>query len=133
MSLVDASSIFEALRSLNLKPLDNAYTLDLAVYEVGNVIHKQGSILHTLNWEESRELMLQANRLFSLLKVVGVSGGEVEVLELAKQVRATFYDASYLYTAKRMNLTLITEDMRMAANARTIGVETRMLTRNPDG
>jgi len=32
-----------------------------------------------------------------------------------------------------MKLTLITEDMRMAANARTIGVETRMLTRNPDG
>lgn len=133
MSLVDASSIFEALRSLNLKPLDNAYTLDLAVYEVGNVILKQGSILHTLNWEESRELMLQAKRLISLLTVVDVSGGEVEVLELAKRVRATFYDASYLYTAKRMNLTLITEDLRMAANARTIGVETRMLTRNPDG
>ena len=133
MSLVDASTIFEALRSLNLKPLENAYTLDLARYEVGNVIYKQGCILHTLNWEESRELMLQANKLISILTVVDVSGSEVEVLELAKQVRATFYDASYLYTAKRMNLTLLTEDMRMAANARTIGVETRRLTRNPDG
>ena len=54
MSLVDASTIFEALESLNLKPLENAYTLDLARYEVGNVIYKQGSILHTLNWDESR-------------------------------------------------------------------------------
>jgi predicted nucleic acid-binding protein len=133
LSLVDASTIFEALRSLNLKPLENAYTLDLARYEVGNVIYKQGGILNTLNWEESRELMLQANKLISILTVVDVSGSEVEVLELAKQVRATFTDASYLYTEKRMNLTLLTEDMRMAANARTIGVETRMLTRNPDG
>jgi predicted nucleic acid-binding protein len=128
LSLLDASSIFEALRTLNLKPLEGSSTLDLARYEVGSAIWKHGNLLHTLTPEESKILMEEASRLFSLLDVVDVSGGEVDVLELAGKLKTTFYDASYLHMAKEMRVPLVTEDTRLAEKAHDLGLETRRLT-----
>jgi len=128
LSLLDSSSIFEALKTLNLKPLEGSSTLDLARYEVGNAIWKHGNILNTLTLKEAKLLMEEASRLFSLLDVVDVSGGESDILELAGQLKTTFYDASYLHVAKGMGVPLVTEDMWLAEKAHDMGLETRRLT-----
>lgn len=127
MSLLDASSIFEALRTLSLKPLEGASTLDLARYEVGNAIWKHGNILHTLSQEESKIMIEEASRLFSLLDIADISRGEAAVLDLAGSLKTTFYDASYLHVAKEMKVILVTEDSQLAEKAHDLGLETHRL------
>lgn len=127
MSLLDASSIFEALKTINLRSLEGYSTLDLARYEVGNTIWKHRSLLHTLTQEEAMLLMKEASLLFSLLNVVDVSGREVAVLDLAGNLRTTFYDASYLHAAKEMGVSLVTEDPQLVEKAHDLGLETRRL------
>ena len=124
MSLLDASSIFEALRTLNLKPLEGSSTLDLARYEVGNTVWKHSNLLHTLAPEEAKLLIGEASRLFSLLNIVDVSEGEADVLELAVSQKITFHDASYLYKAKEMGASIVTEDAQLAEKAHELGLET---------
>lgn len=127
MSLLDSSSIFEALKTLNLKPLEGSSTLDLARYEVGNIIWKQNNLLHTLLPEEANLLMEEASRLFSLLNVVDASGSEADVLELAGKLKITFYDASYLHMAKKMGVPFVTEDTMLAEKAHDLGLITHRL------
>jgi len=46
-------------------------------------------------------------------------------MKLATKLKLTFYDSSYLYVAKKLNLTLITEDMELKNKAEKAGVNTK--------
>ncbi|RLF11088.1 MAG: toxin VapC [Thermoprotei archaeon] len=111
MSLVfDASSIFEAMLRGEVKVLGGNYTVDLARYEIGNVLWKRRVLLGDLSEEGCVRLMDLVKRVLGLMKVVSVECREREVLRLASELGITFYDASYVHASHTMNLPLVTED-----------------------
>lgn len=48
-----------------------------------------------------------------LMEVLQIASNEEEILEMATQLKITFYDASYAHFAKAKELLLITEDLRL--------------------
>ena len=111
MSFVfDASSIFEAMLHGKVRVLSGNYTVDLARYELGNVLWKRRVLLGDLSEEKCVRLVNLVKRVLGLMKVVDVECREREVLQLAGELGITFYDASYVHASYTMNLPLVTED-----------------------
>jgi len=81
--------------------------LDLTFYEVGNVLWKEyrkGRI---------RDLLMIATlfpETLTGMNIKEVRSKLVEVTKLALKENLTFYDASYLYVAKKHSVKLVTED-----------------------
>ena len=118
--LADASTIFLALVTRKTVRVAGSYTLDLARYELGNAALRQLRS-GTLSEEEAMELAEASSSILRNMVVLPMED-EPEVLRLAAATGLTFYDASYLYTAERLRLTLATEDARIARAAKHIGV-----------
>lgn len=111
MSFVfDSSSIFEAMLRGEVKVLSGNYTVNLARYELGNVLWKRRVLLGDLSEEKCLRLVDLVKRVLGLMKVVGVECREREVFRLAGELGITFYDASYVHASYTMNLPLVTED-----------------------
>ncbi|WP_054842816.1 type II toxin-antitoxin system VapC family toxin [Vulcanisaeta distributa] len=114
MSLVfDASAI---IRLVELKPdkavnaLRNQYTIDLAYYEIGNYLWRI-SKLTTVNVE----LLLKVfNNVIGFMNVVPISLNS-DVIDLARRMNITYYDASYVYLTMKLNAKLVTEDRELIA------------------
>ncbi len=117
--LFDASSMLQIIKNLDeqktVRLLTDSYVLDLTKYEVGNAIWKQHALRHTVNEKEFYQLLELFSTIFPKAKVVAVEDGELRnVAEIAAKERATFYDSSYIVCAKRWDLTLVTEDGKLA-------------------
>jgi len=111
--LFDASSIFEALVERKVRALQGNYTIDLAMYEVGNILWKRRCLLKDVDDEEIAQLIGLIKRVLRLLKTVKIDCHEREVVDVAVRFKVTFYDASYVFAAKNNNLTLVTEDEKL--------------------
>ena len=111
MNLVfDASAI---IRLIELNPnkavntLRNQYTIDLAYYEIGNYLWKISKLSPTINME----LLIKAfNKALSLMNIESMRDLSSDILDLAGKADITYYDASYVYLAMKLNAKLITED-----------------------
>jgi len=109
--LLDASALYPLALSLRGKLLnysDLMAVLDLTVYEVGNAVWKEckrGRI------RDPRALAVAFAELFSNVETVKLESRAIaEVLELALAEEITFYDAAYLYAARKLGMKLVTED-----------------------
>jgi len=127
--LLDSSAIARVLGGLKgeaVKTLDGKITLDLARYELGNVIWKQSLLEGRLSLEEAVDRAGSLAKIFELLEVRCVDSveGFEGVMKLAVELGMTFYDAAYLYSAKNGRLTLVTEDGELVEKASLINVET---------
>lgn len=126
MSLVfDASAI---IRLVELKPdkavnaLRNQYTIDLAYYEIGNYLWRI-SKLTTVNVE----LLLKVfNNVIGFMNVVPISLNS-DVIDLARRMNITYYDASYVYLTMKLNAKLVTEDRELIAKFPNIAISVREL------
>jgi len=95
--------------------------LDLTVYEVGNAIwknYKRGTIV------KIDAVVKVFEELLSLLRRLSIESEVGEVMEMAIENSLTFYDAAYLYIAKRYGLKLVTEDQRLLKFSETLNVKT---------
>jgi len=125
--LLDASAIAILLRRLRDKALNlliDAYTLDLARYELGNVLWKEAVLRHRITSKDALSKAGLIIKLLSLMNIVDMASEEDygEVLELAIKHKLTFYDASYLQAAMRRKLTLVTEDEILRERALESGI-----------
>jgi predicted nucleic acid-binding protein len=112
-SLFDSSAIFRAVKENKIEFLAGNYTLELARYELGNIIWKD-CVLHAKVSEQEAKIMAKTiNRIIDLMDLIEIAGSEDEILESAIKLKTTFYDASYAYFAKAKDLRLITEDARL--------------------
>lgn len=121
--LLDASALYPLLLQLREKILDYASlftVLDLTVYEVGNTVWKEYQRGRVKNPYIVAKLFQE---ILSLMNVVSINGRLGDVLELAHRENLTFYDASYLYTATRMGLKLVTEDKALQKYPVSISVK----------
>jgi len=111
--LFDASAIFRVIKENNVEVLTGNFTVELARYELGNIIWKNFALQAKVSEQESKMMMTAIKQSLAIMDVLGVAGREEEILETAIQLKITFYDASYAYFAKEKELRLITEDIRL--------------------
>jgi len=108
----DASAIIKVveLRPTNaVKVLSDQYTADLAYYEIGNFVWKlyRRSII-----TDAKTYIELFTELLSRMRIEEV-GLRTDVLEVAIGHGLTYYDAAYLWLAKQLDATLVTEDKEL--------------------
>jgi predicted nucleic acid-binding protein len=122
---LDASAIgalLERLGERGLRYLEGAVTLDLALYELGNVLWKACRLRGAIS-EEALEGARGLARVLELVERERLGGEDVEeVMALALSSGLTFYDAPYLYLAKSRGGALVTEDGDLRERAKAAGV-----------
>ena len=109
----DGESELAAARSLrdgHIRGHLDAYILDLAMYEVGNVL------VRALSWPAGAV----GDQLTDLLTIVGTplvmdSAWFADAAELAVAHRLTFYDASWAAAARRLGISLVSADRQLLA------------------
>jgi len=125
--LMDASSIgilFGKMREKAVEFLEGAVTLDLALYELGNLIWKECILKRMISGKEALERIEDLVKVLGLMYLESLRNGDVEgAMMLAIDLNLTFYDASYLHIAKSRNIPLITEDKELLEKAKRIGVK----------
>ncbi|MEM2935623.1 MAG: type II toxin-antitoxin system VapC family toxin [Candidatus Bathyarchaeia archaeon] len=128
MYILDSSAIaiiLKRLREKSVEILEDKITLDLARYELGNVIWKECTVEGLISPEEA------SNRAEDMAKILEIMGNEEikssedfrGVMKLATGLKLTFYDASYLHLAKSKGLTLVTEDEELSGKAKHINIK----------
>ena len=110
--LFDANALLDLLKR-GRDVIKNQYVLDLTIYEIGNAIWKEVNLFKTISGDDAKELMESIGIILQNMNVIRIRGDLKEILEIAIKENLTFYDASYLYYAKRMNLTLVTNDKKL--------------------
>lgn len=133
MYLLDSNAIAILLRRLRenaVKVLEGKATLDLARYELGNIIWKECVLKKRINLEEALNRAENLAEILKLLKIEKIES-EVdfrEVMKLATTLKLTFYDASYLHVAKYRKLTLVTEDRELYKKAKHANIKSITVT-----
>ncbi len=121
--LLDASAIYPLvlrLREEVLSYIDRFAVLDLTIYEVGNAIWKEFRRGRIRDFVAVARLF---EEIFSSITVLRPQIRLHEVVELAIRENLTFYDASYLYTARIYGMKLVTEDSDLLKFPEAINVE----------
>ena len=111
--LFDSSAIFRAVKENKIEFLAGNYTVELARYELGNIIWKDCVLLAKVSEQEAKMMEKTINHTLNLMDLIEIAGSEEEILDTAIKLKITFYDASYAYFAKAKDLRLITEDARL--------------------
>ena len=120
--LLDESAIFKAIKENAIERTADSHTLELARYELGNIVWKQHNLHKTINREESLSLIRIIADVLDTLQIHHAKGREDKKLELAEEQDTTFYDASYLHHARELGLSLVSEDRGMIEKARQMGI-----------
>lgn len=115
--LFDPSAIFKAIKENKIDVLVGNCTLELARYELGNVLWKSFVLEGKATDAEIKSLAKIVKRVLGVMEVLQIDCSEEEILEIANKAKITFYDASYVYCAKAKNLTFVTEDTRLLKKA----------------
>ncbi|MEQ9715400.1 MAG: type II toxin-antitoxin system VapC family toxin [Candidatus Asgardarchaeia archaeon] len=114
--LFDASSILNIVKNLKEEALDvleNNYTINLAYYEIGNAIWKDVHIFKSYTLDDGVYLLNIIYNLLEYMHIIDTTNYYDEILNVAERLSITFYDASYLVSAFKRCLLLVTDDMRI--------------------
>ncbi len=113
MILYDASAFFVHLEK---KSIDyTAFILDLTYYEVGNILWKHICKLKTITLGESKEPL---QIIQNWQNTISLEKSELPaILELAAELGLSFYDAAYVFYAKKHGFTLHTCDKSLYEKA----------------
>lgn len=111
--LFDSSAIFKAIKENKIDLLIGNHTLELARYELGNILWKNYSLEAKATDQEIKALAKIIKQILNLMEITQISCTEEEILETATKLKITFYDATYTYHAKVKELPLITEDLQL--------------------
>jgi predicted nucleic acid-binding protein len=111
--IFDSSAIFKAIKENKIEILVGNCTLELARYEMGNIIWKNYTLQAKATDQELKILAKIIKQTLNIMEITQINCNEEEILETATKLKITFYDASYTYYAKMKELTLITEDSQL--------------------
>lgn len=112
MNLFDTSAIINLFGEKKLEKLLEGWTLNLALYELGNAVWKQACIYRTITPNEANAILDPLTEIFTKLKKPKKEN-TLETLKIAIKEKITFYDASYIQAALENNLILVTDDKQL--------------------
>ena len=118
--LFDASSFVKALKLGKLEHLIKSHIQWLTLYEVMNALWKESCLAKAIPVDKALQLMDIIVQIAKHMKILDISGLEVETLDTAVKLKLTAYDASYIALAKRYNLILVTEDVELKIKAQQL-------------
>ncbi|MCS7120011.1 MAG: type II toxin-antitoxin system VapC family toxin [Nitrososphaerota archaeon] len=126
--LMDSSAIILVLKWLkekSVEALNGHATLNLAYYEINNVIWKQCAIGGSINLQEAINRAKEAAQILEIMSMEELRSAEDvgETMKYAVEQRLTFYDASYLQKAKSKDYVLVTEDKELSEKSGNVGVK----------
>ncbi len=98
--------------------LDGRYTLDLARYELGNALWKQRIIFKKLDDSELGRTIKLVSKVLAMMRTLTLEGREGAVMKVATELGISFYDAAFVYQAKAMGASLVTEDEKLAGKSK---------------
>ena len=121
--LLDASAFILLIKKADIDStvqcLENSLVLDLTFYEVGNAIWKESSLTKFLTPKEAEKLMTTAETvLANINRVTNEAKDFQKILRIAQTEKLSYYDSSYVYSAKETGLQLVTEDKELRTKAR---------------
>lgn len=136
MYILDSSAIAIILKRFREKAiglLEGNVTLNLAHYELGNIIWKEHAVEKRISQEEAVDKAQKTAKILQLLKTEEAETPEdfKEAMKLAVELKLTFYDSAYIQKAKAKTLTLVTEDkelLKKAGNANVKAVTVKEFT-----
>lgn len=133
MYLLDSSAIaviLKRLRERSVEILEGQFTLDLTRYELGNVIWKQCALEDLISPDKAAERVGDIAGILEITKNKSIRSSEDlrGVMKLATELKITFYDASYLYTAKSNEAILVTEDRELSEKAKHASIKAITVT-----
>jgi len=108
--IFDSSAIFRAVKNGSVDTLAGNFTIELARYELGNILWKESTLHKRVGGDELKRLVPLIKRLFNLMQVLDAACHEQEILNTAGKLGLTFYDSSYVFYAQEKKIPLITED-----------------------
>ncbi len=111
--LLDTSALINIMISKGskaLKLLSGQSILDLTIYEVGNSVWRLVHLEKKIGLAQGCSLLDSFLLLMQRMHVLNIDGMEKSVKEFCLDQGLTFYDASYLITAKNKRLALVTDD-----------------------
>jgi len=111
--LFDASSIFEALIRGNVRVLNNNYTVEIARYELANILWRRRILVGDIDDEEYARLASLMKMTLKLLNIININCNKTDILKIAKDFKITFYDSAYVFIAKTKKISLVTEDEKL--------------------
>ncbi|MGB9806353.1 MAG: type II toxin-antitoxin system VapC family toxin [Thermoproteota archaeon] len=128
MYVLDSSAIAIILRRFKEKSielLEGRITLDLALYELGNVMWKEHMVEKLISEEEAVSKVGNLSNILETMEVEKITSSEDlrSIMRLAIEQKLTFYDSSYLYIAKTKKAILVTEDNELIEKAKQADVK----------
>ncbi|MFP3233875.1 MAG: type II toxin-antitoxin system VapC family toxin [Sulfolobaceae archaeon] len=105
----DSSSIYALLSKPSV--LGGNYTLTLAKFELGNIVWREVFLHRRIGREEGLKLISFVSKVLDTMNLEDVNSAEV--VEIATDYGITFYDASYVRLARKLDLPLVTEDNKL--------------------
>ncbi|MGC9137174.1 type II toxin-antitoxin system VapC family toxin [Caldivirga sp.] len=117
--LFDASALFSLIQQGDIiikgTVIRNIHILHLTIYEVGNVLWKEAYIFKRIKDPHRIAKLVQ-----EIIKRINILADPPldEVLKLSLSRGLAFYDASYVYAAESMGMTLVTEDKQILDSTR---------------
>jgi len=109
--IVETSSIYKAVEMNCIEKIEGGKTLDLSLYELGNVIWKtvnRGNI----SISEGKKILDVLMDVISLMEIIR-TGLNKEAYEIAVKNNISYYDASFLHAALSSNEAIISEDIKL--------------------
>jgi len=110
--IFDSSAIINLCGDRKAGKLLDGWTLNLAIYELGNAVWKQVKIHGKITAEEANLVLDSLTEVFKRLKKPA-SENPLKTLEIAVKEDLTYYDASYIGAAVENDLTLVTDDDKL--------------------
>jgi len=110
--LLDPSAIINLCGDGKTEKLLDCWTLNLAIYELGNAVWKQVKIHKKITIEEANLILDSLTEVFRRMKKP-TTEKPMKTLEIAVKENLTYYDASYISAAVENNLTLVTDDDKL--------------------
>ena len=120
--LLDTSAIAILLARYKEKALDilkKCATLDLAFYELGNIIWKQYTLFKRITLKQALNRTYEAYTVLQSMKVYSITKSEeyAKIMSTATNLKLTFYDSAFLTLSKLNRLKLVTQDKELIEKA----------------
>ncbi len=115
--LFDASAIISMCMKRKFDELLDGWTIELAIYEVGNAIWKQIFLRRELNLDEGSRALKGILDLINEMRIWKIED-KISILKIAVNEGITYYDASYLVAAIEGGFALVTDDKTLSQVAK---------------
>jgi len=116
MKLVfDASALLNLIRSAGSSAFNyikGNYILFLTLYEIGNALWREATLLKRISISEALSLLKSISNICKIMNTINPHNNLL-VMKLAHELRITYYDSSYIIASYELNAGLVTDDEKL--------------------